>query len=319
MDPLHPLTPVLKGLLTWIPGVQASFYDRTGGGGTQSAQYCYGVWLKHLTLLHRYGMRGMPRTVLEIGPGSSLGTGLCALLSGAERYAAVDGVRHADALATSQVLRELLARFAARAPRPRKGWPDFDADLDERLFPSSILTPARLERTLAAERVATIERAVARVDRALQHPMVRYATWDEEPPVPDGEVDLLFSHVVLCMVNGDLERLYARFARWVRPGGWMSHQTDFLSHGSAPQWNGHLAIGETAWRLIEGRRPFFVNRERLSTHLRLAERHGFDIVAVLKRHDPGGIERTRLAPRWRELSDDDLGCAHAFIVARKRA
>lgn len=318
MHALHPLTPVLKGLLTWIPGVHARFYDRTRGGGTQSAQYCYGVWLKHLSLLHRYGMREMPGTVLELGPGSSLGTGLCALLSGARQYAAVDGVRHADAHATTQVLRELVGLFAARAPRPRKGWPDFDADLDERLFPSSILTPALLEQTLAPERLATIARAVARLDSVPQHPMVRYATWKEKPPVADAQVDMLFSHVVLCMVSGDLDSLYARCARWVRPGGWMSHQTDFLSHGSAPHWNGHLALGETTWRLIEGRRPFFVNRARLSTHLRLAERHGFEVVAVLKRDDPGGIDRAQLAPRWRELSDEDLGCAHAFIVARRR-
>ncbi len=147
--------------------------------------------------------------------------------------------------------------------------------------------------------------------------MLRYATWREPAPVGNAQVDLLFSHVVLCMV-GDLERLYSQLGRWVRPGGWMSHQTDFLSRGLTAEWNGHLQFGEAAWRLIRGRRPFFVNRARLSTHLALADKNGFDVIAVLQRAVSGGIDRSRLAPRWRNISDEDLNCAYAFLIARKR-
>lgn len=312
------VTPILKGLLTWIPGVQPAFFNRTAGRGTGSAQYCYGVWLKHLTLLGHHGMGRTPETVLEVGPGESLGTGVAALLCGTQKYAAVDVVRHSNAERTKAVLHELIPLLRSRAPRPAKGWPDYDALLDERLFPSSILTDNRLALAMAPERIAEIEEAVARLDSAAQHPMLRYTTWQEPSPVADGQVDLLFSHVVLCIVD-DLEHLYARFGRWVRPGGWMSHQTDFLSRGITPEWNGHLQFGEAAWRVIRGRRPFFTNRACLSTHLALADRHGFDAVAVLKRGADGGIDRSRLAPRWQGISDEDLNCAHAFIIARKRA
>lgn len=308
---------VLKGLLTWIPGVQAAFYDRTAGGGTASAAYCYGVWLKHLVLLRQHGMTQMPHTVLEIGPGDSLGAGLAALLCGAQRYAAVDTVRHSGAERTRAVLRELVALFQSRAPRPARGWPDFDALLDGRLFPSSILTEDALATSMAPERIARIAEAVARLDSDAQHPMLRYATWRDPAPVGDGQVDLAFSHVVLCMVE-DLEGLYSRLGRWVRPGGWMSHQTDFLSRGITPEWNGHLQFGEGAWRVIGGRRPFFVNRARLSTHVALADKYGFDVIAILQRTLSGGIDRSRLAPRWQRISDEDLNCAHAFIIARKR-
>lgn len=124
---------------------------------------------------------------------------------------------------------------------------------------------------------------------------MRYGTWrDARKVVAAGEADLVFSHVVLSVVE-DQEAFYQCCALWLKPGGWMSHQIDFSSLGVANEWNGHLLHGEAPWRIIVGQRPFFVNRERLSRHLTLM----------------------RLAPRWREMSDDDFTCATAFIAARK--
>jgi hypothetical protein len=82
------LTPVIKGAATYIPGLDkvASKWRKRGTGGTDTAAYCYEVWLKHLTLLWANGMRTIPDTVAELGPGDSLGTGLAALLSGANHY-----------------------------------------------------------------------------------------------------------------------------------------------------------------------------------------------------------------------------------------
>ena len=295
---------MLKGMLTFVPGVQKTFFDRTSGGGTGSAEYCYGVWLKHLCLLWEHGMRAMPRTVVEFGPGASLGTGFAALLSGAERYIALDAVRHAKSAQSEPIFRRLIELFQTRAPRPRKGWPDFDGLLDGKLFPSHILSDARLAATLDAKRLQSLPGAM------------RYRTLNEAHPVADGEADLVFSHVVLCHVE-DLNDVYARCARYLKPGGWMSHQTDFASRQLLKEWNGHLKYGESQWKIMQGRRPYFVNRDRLSTHLELLHKHGFETKAVLRavRHD--GIDRARLAPRWSAISEEDLRCEGAFLVARK--
>jgi len=45
--------------------------------------------------------------------------------------------------------------------------------------------------------------------------------------------------------------------------------------------------------------------------------HGFEIKSVERFVRTDGIDRSRLAPRWREMSDDDFTCATAFIAARK--
>jgi hypothetical protein len=310
------LKPIFKGLLTWLPGIQRAFYNRHAGGATTSAKYCYGVWLKHLSLLWRSGLQSMPHSILELGPGESLGTGLAALLCGAQRYAAIDVVRHASVTSTRPVLRELTTMFQNRAPRPVKGWPDYDAELDARLFPSAILPDEDLAHTLKPSRVAQIGAAVERLDFEHQHPMVRYATWGEPEPMGAGEADLIFSHVVMGLVES-VDPIYGHCARWLRRGGWMSHQIDLTSHGVTDEWNGHLRYSDAAWTAIAGRRPLFVNRERVSAHVRLIEKNGFEVISVLRRIATGGIARNELAPRWRDISDEDLNCSTAFIVARK--
>ena len=308
---------MVKGMLTWVPGVQRAFFDPSAAGGTGSAAYCYGVWMKHLVLLWNEGMREMPRTVLELGPGASIGTGVATLLSGAERYVAIDAVAHMRPEANVAVLHELVRRFRTRAPRPSAGYPPFDHLLDERLFPGAILDDARLARALAPDRLARIDHAVRAAALGHPDPMIEYHTWSTLRPVGDGEVDLLFSHVVMNQVD-DLEGVYARCGRWVRPGGWMSHQIDCTSLGTADEWNGHRAYSELAWKIIAGRRPYFVNREPLATHLALIEANGFDVVKVIRGYEQGGISRSQLAPRWRGISDDDLATQTGFVIARKR-
>lgn len=306
-----------KGLLTWVPGIQAAFYDRNAALGTGSAAYCYNVWIKHLALLTANGMKAVPSSVLELGPGESIGTGVAALLSGAERYVAIDAVPHMRPEANLAVLRELVGLFRERAPRPPGGFPVIDRYLDERRFPAAALGEAHLERSLAPARVARIEQAVRSLGRSEDDEMIRYSTWSAPHPVAPGSVGLLFSHVVLNHVE-DLEGTYANCARWIAPGGWMSHHIDVSCLGTAAEWNGHRAYSELAWKVIKGKRPYFVNREPVDGHVRLIQEAGFDVVRVLRSRIDGGITREQLAPRWQGISDEDLGTRAAFIVARRR-
>ena len=304
-----------KGLLSFVPGLHRAFAD--AGAGTASADYCYGVWMKHITLLWQHGMRSMPGSVLELGPGDSIGTGLAALLCGVERYTGVDAVAFASSRANIAVFRELTYLLQRRAPRPVAGFPPFDAYLDERLFPSHVLDEQRLAASLAPARLARLEHAVHALGTPSADLPIRYFTWDRPEAIGAGSVDLVFSHVVLNHVD-DLEGLYADCARWVRPGGWMSHQIDFTSLETTPEWNGHRRYGELAWKVISGRRRYFVNREVLTTHLRIMSRHGFDVVHVIRGLRQGGLTRAQLAPRWRQCSDEDLATQTGFVIARRR-
>jgi hypothetical protein len=90
------------------------------------------------------------------------------------------------------------------------------------------------------------------------------------------------------------------------------------ARGTAPHWNGHWAFGDRTWRIVRGKRRYFLNREPLSTHLRLLDEHGFGVVATLAEEDRTGLARRDMAARFRSFSDDDLRTRTAYILARRR-
>lgn len=312
------------GMATMLPGAPAlsrwrkASYTRTASA---DASYCYNVWLKHLALLHHAGMESLPNSIAELGPGSSLGVGLCALLCGGERYLAMDAVRYNDPQRSLIVLDELVALLRERRPwRDGKapGWPDVREILGPSGFPDVLLPPEQIEAWTAPERLAAIRASVAGDEAAA--PGLRYvAPWDRLPISEIPSFGLALSHSVLEHVT-DLETTYRMLAARLTPGGWMSHQIDFRSHGLTPEWNGHWQYGPRTWRVILGRRPFLINRAPASVHLGLLRRNGFEIIQ--KQRSPtynNGIRPASMAPEFRGLSEEDLNCPGLFVIARQRA
>ena len=312
--PLRPLGRHLE-LLLW----------RTdGGGGTSAARYCYSVWLRHLVLAHtRGGLAQVPRTVAELGPGASFGVGLAALLSGAERYVALDVVRYGRPDADLALLDELVALFAARAPIPGPDeLPDVKPPLVSYAFPTDLLGADRLEASLAPARLEAL-RAALRDDPAATRaarapsPVQAFVPWDDAGVIEPGSVDLILSQAVLEHV-ADPARTYAAMASWLRPGGLMSHQIDYRCHGLSPRWNAHWRYGALTWELSGVRRPYDLNRLSHSQHLELQRGHGFDVLAEVAAHTEDGLQRAELAPRFRTLPAADLRTSGAYVLSRRR-
>lgn len=308
------VAPLVKGGLTFIPGMARLLPETVGAPA--SAEYCYGVWLKHLVLLRQNGLREMPRTVAELGPGNSLGTGFAALLSGAERYLALDVVAHATTERNLKVFDELVDLFHRRAPRPRRGWPDYDRHLDRNLFPGHILTEDLLRVTLAPARIARIRDAIAGLDQGGNGTIAYMVPWSDENVIKPDSVDLIVSHAVLGQVD-DLPATYRALTRWLKPGGVMSHQIGFEFASFTGAWNGYWACPAPLWKIIRGRRDYGINRLPGSTHLDLLAEQGTRIVCALRNFRHDGTPRSHLAAPWRGLSDDDLYCSELFVQATK--
>jgi len=306
---------LLAGLATWIPGYD---YVRTTGG-TDSARYCYSVWLRHLILSQASGRLppGVPSVVAELGPGDSIGIGVAALLSGADKYYALDVVRYTDLRRTQVVLDELAQLFSERAPIPGEDeFPALKPGLDRHAFPHHLLDERALEAALAAERVAAIRQAIAHAGDAPSM-IVYQAPWNDPAIIQPGSVDFIFSQAALEHVD-DLDGVYAAMRRWLKPTGVMSHQIDYKCHRKADTWNGHWTYSDLAWKVVVGRRSYLLNRAPHSRHLALLARNGFEIVGDRAIRSPSTLKRRELAARFRDMTDEDLTTSGAYLVAAPR-
>jgi hypothetical protein len=310
----HSVSPPTRQLLMGL----MSFLRPTapGTGGSCSAEYCYSVYLRHLVSARSSGLQVDPEVVAEIGPGDSLGVGLMALLCGASRYYAFDAVEHASAARNLAVFDRLFVLLSDRSPIPADG--EFSGllpSLDNYHFPADILDEARLRRALDPGRVQALRRALQGGRLLAADGPVRYfAPWQSGPDACIGGVDVVISQAAMEHVD-DLEEGYRACRKWLRKGGWVSHQVDFRSHETAREWNGHWGHSDLSWALIRGKRPWLLNRQPFSEHVRLLVRSGFRISNTQVTVRGEGIRRADLARRFRGMSDDDLSTASALIQA----
>jgi len=305
-------------MVTYLPLIEKRIAKSTRG--TDSARYCYSVWLRHLVMARAHGLADDPRVVAELGPGDSLGIGLAALLTGASRYVGLDRVEYADPSRNAAVLDELVTLFRARAAIPDAGeFPELKPYLPSYEFPHALLTHARMDLCLQETRVDAVRAALRNLnDESGAITMTYRAPWFDPSVVHRGAIDMIYSQAVLEHVD-DLDATYAALADWLKPGGVASHQIGFVSHGLTPEWNGHWAISDPVWRVIRGRRPYLLNREPASTHVRLIKRSGLHVAGEVRVQIASGIGRSRLARRFRSMSDEDLTTKAIFLQAVKPA
>ena len=300
------------GILSFAPGIPDSLYK--GTGGTVSAEYCYCIWLRHLTLAHQAGMPATPATVAELEPGDSIGTGLAALLSGSTRYVALDAIAHADSTRNLYIYDALVELFRRQADIPGPAqYPEITLGLPDYRFPRALLPPSRMQAALAEERVAWLRKIVS--GEQPDPGVLDYrAPWDQPTAADVGSVDFILSNAVLEHV-ADLPPVYAAMHQWLRSGGFASHQIDFRSHGLFKAWDGHWACPAWLWALFMGRRAYLLNREPLVTHRDLARAAGFHERHCLRAESTP--ESRRLAHRFHKLSTEDRRTSGAYLLHEK--
>jgi hypothetical protein len=307
---------LIGGLKSYLPIPS----DYKGTGGTVTGAYCYSVWLRHLSLIAKHAHLPRPHVLVEIGPGDSIGIGLAALLTGVDTYYGLDVLEHANVDTNLRVLDELVELFRRRAPIPDdERFPLLYPRLESYDFPHALI-----DQKLHAERLSSgyldLIRGVIREPSRADGPIRYRCPWSADS-VPAAAADLVLSQVALQDMDNTTERddlatNIRLMSRWLKPGGVMSHQIDFSCPGGSP-WNHHWAYSNQAWRLIRGRRPYYVNRAALSDYIRLFESSGCEVVGV-ERRSLAGLGRSALQPRFAQLPDTDLETPDACVIAVKR-
>ena len=310
----------IRALRTLSTGyIPRSLKASSRGGQTDSVRYCYSVWLRHLGMLHANGLPTSFETVAELGPGRTCGIGLAALLSGSKSYVGLDVVSYKELQHNVALLYDLAELYERKERIPDDAeFPEIKPKLKSYGFPTEALDFARLKESRSTSHLLSIKKDIAgEREEIVNRPIFQYVVpWNDPDVVDRGSVDLIFSQAVLEHVE-DLDGAYQAMSMWLRPGGLMSHQIDFKCHGTASKWNGHWCYSDFWWRAIKGNRPYLINREPLSTHLKFLKKHGFETVVVQSVTQRNDIERHRLADRFSDLSDGDLTTSGAYILSRK--
>jgi cyclopropane fatty-acyl-phospholipid synthase-like methyltransferase len=147
--------------------------------------------------------------------------------------------------------------------------------------------------------------------------MLKYATHPTDPAVgPDDSVDLVISQSVLEHVV-DLRTFLTKSYRWLKPGGYASHQFDLTSHDIVPGWDEHRSFSDDSWKLVVGRRAFMINRLPYSAIIAIFEECGFHVLRADRLRMQHTVPRARLAESWSAVSDDDLDTLGGYVIAQK--
>jgi hypothetical protein len=309
---------ILGGLKSYLPIPERKY---KGTGGTSNAGYSYSVWFRHLYWVsHFLGKEFHPRTVVELGPGDSIGTGLSALMSVAENYVGLDVLEHASYELNMRVLDDVLDMVRRRAPLPGdEEFPKTFPRLPSYDFPVHLVRDEELDRRTSDEYVGQLRAAVRTMTKP-GNPFVQYRSPWTPDAVETGSADYVFSHGALndmdhTAARDDLSANLDYMIRWLKPGGVMSHQIELSCEGG-DMWNHHWVYGPLAWRLIRGRRPYYKNRVPLSEYKRLFAARGCPVIGVVP-VTKLGYPREATASQFRDLPDEDFSTAAVFLVVVK--
>ncbi len=222
-------------------------------------------------------------TVLELGPGDSILSGLVARSMGASRAWLVDAGAFADTNVASCHRTVTMLRQAGHA----------DLGLDDATGVDEILKRANVTYLTGGT-----------------------ASLDE---IPDASIDFFWSQVVLEHVpHEEFPEFLRQLRRIVKPQGIGVHSVDFRDHLSNALNN--LRFSHETW---EGRvfrnSGFYTNRIRPGAMLAMFKEAGFDVEVVAETNWPEiPTPRAAMAMPFRELPDAELCLAEYEVLLRPR-
>jgi hypothetical protein len=98
--------------------------------------------------------------------------------------------------------------------------------------------------------------------------------WESQPTL---SLDFIFSRAVMEHV-ADPATVYSAAASHLGMDSFMFHDIEFHSHGITKTIDGHYQIHPFLWKIIVGKRPFFLNRWKLNDHVLEISQNSFEII-----------------------------------------
>jgi len=266
---------VVKGLSTYIPGYEKLQYlkKKKSRHSTSNAMFCYTFWLGLLRYLHSNQAKVALDVVGELGTAGSLGLGLCALLTGAKKYYALEIETLYDVQRNLALLDELIDLFKANAPLSTD-YSQINLPITDYTFPTQHIKPKYLDE----EYVKCLRNELQRLPCGKTEHIFINNYWNK---LASPQFGFIFSRAVMEHVKMPVS-VYRGIYSILLPDAYMLHDIELHSHGVTKHINGHLQIPKLLWKIIEGKRKYYLNRFTSDDHLDAIQQF-FDITSVTMR------------------------------------
>jgi len=239
-------------------------------------------FVKDALAAHERYASGKARTILELGPGNTLGTALFAAARGVERTWLADVGDFA--IADMALYRDIAHMLEAEAP-------GFAARVD-------LADRAGMLKSLNATYLTGGAASLAEI--------------------PSGSVDVVLSTAVLEHVRrAEFPRIAAETWRVLRPGGTAFHGVDLMDHlgGGLNNLRFSEALWESAFFANSG---FYTNRLRCHEIVAALRAAGFEVALMrIVRWPALPTPRDVFAAPFRDLPEDELLIANFRVLLRK--
>lgn len=268
------LKAITKGIITYIPGISLLLkkMKAQSSHSASNAEFCYSLWLSLLVYLKENGIKLNLKRIGEIGTGGSLGVGICALLTGSEEYYALEIEDNFDKENNLKLLNEIVSMLKKKTPIS-DNFKQMNIKIENHEFPEDIIKPFFSENNLVSEIKDDLMTGCINSKR-----IKIIKKWENEDSL---KLDFILSRAVMEHVrNPDI--VYESIAFHLKEKSFMFHDIEFHSHGITNLSNGHFIISNILWKIIYGKRDYFLNRWDLKKHLSSIIENNFAVIKVSK-------------------------------------
>ncbi|MGK9477953.1 methyltransferase domain-containing protein [Melioribacter sp. OK-6-Me] len=227
--------------------------------------------------LRKVGFNKISGTIAEIGPGDTLGVGICALLDGFKKYYAFDIIAHASIDNNLKILLQLKNYF-------------------------------QLHSTKIKEIIAGIKG-----ENDLFH---YFPNCQNKGSVEENSLDLILSNAVMEHVF-DISSYYKIMFDLLKPGGYCSHVIDYKALEFSKIWYEHWYLNKTIWKFLMHGRMYFINRLPHSYHISTQKNIGYEILLEEKIFNEKANFKKISKEIRKYFTEEDLSISSAHVIARK--
>lgn len=260
---------IFKGALTFIPGVNFVLEKKKKKSrhSGSDALFSYSLWLSNLVYLAENKIRPNFSSLAEIGNGGSLGIAFCAIFTGTKKYYSFEHNDYIDYQEQIQLLERISVLFDKS--EPIHYYEKINIGISDSSFPEQMILPQPQRDQLLKE-----------LKQDLQNKLVGSGliflinNWEIQRPL---NITFAFSRAVMEHVK-DPNYIYQKIYSHMSANAMMLHDIEFHSHGITNKINGHYKIPNLLWRIIFGKRPFFLNRFGISDHSKCIRANGFKVI-----------------------------------------